>query len=307
VVGAVRTLGYDAILQNLVETMRSFAGHGSYRSFLLLTLQDQGAPYKGGFDTQYFGARPLNFGAVPSQIVRMLPQLNAVSLAAYHANGSAAVSIGAFTWSGFQSTCFKPRSTAQCRPKVQTHIDLQFAKIEACGTMMAEYEQSPRQRPFDYVVKLRPDIMFIQPDRFPSLERMQLKRAQIVLPTQLWTNGPNDHFAICRGGASTTCSSLFSPAVLFRTCSAIDAAEFALPGHPNEWSKPWLAEYYERSCHRLAEYPFQYAIFRPCPVGAHAEKRVGCTNLAKLPGAETGRIIARCFAQSKEICKRIAQ
>ena len=84
---------------------------------------------------------------------------------------------------------------------IPRYVDLHHYKEEVCSYMMSNYELSTNKY-FDYIIRLRPDIMYLKALKHPSLYNMKLNYGNIVLPNKLWKPGPNDHFGICKGSAS---------------------------------------------------------------------------------------------------------
>ena len=209
VVGLMRTLGYEDILRNIGDFMRSLAGPLDFASFFLLTLQDEAT--KVGFKRQYNGAQPLHYSALSEKVTaRLRGDMRAASIAIFHANGSPAASVGRWHWSEFANTRFIAGNYSACPLSINYALHMQFLKQAACGEMMMQYEQ--QHGAFEYTVRLRPDILSVIPHHHPPVDQMPglLRMRDTIVPSKLWWPGPNDHFALYRGSTATHCAGLFS-------------------------------------------------------------------------------------------------
>lgn len=287
VVGLLRTFALQSIRDQTLAWMQSISGANTMETFFVLTLQDKQT-------NSYFGAKSLSFTELPHEVKKDFKRFNMKSAAIFSSDSSRKVENLGWQWSELQGKLSSLNTT--CSVKVEPWIDKQFIKHEICASMIDSYEEFTT-RSYDYVVRIRPDLMFVNPKRQPSIDTLNLKYGDVLLPSKLWLPGPNDHFAICRGSAKD-CVMAFSQHAMFRSCQG--STPFASTQDPRKQMPTWFGHYLHIMCYRIKEYPFEYAVFRNCPVGSHGDKQVGCQMLKMID--RHNKLIQKCKVESQALC-----
>jgi len=243
----MRTLAYKAIQHNIQTNFVEAMAGTNYRSFFLLTLEDR--PRRNLWKASK--GKPLG--------LEVMHAFHVATALYYHGNGTLH-SVWGQHWSGLDQRDLLFRRNPACKlaRNVDAGFHLMFIKVRRCYQMLRGFEHVERRK-FDFVIRLRPDVLVMRPVLHVS--KMNILPEEVGIPDGVTGYYVNDHLAVCAHPKS--CDAYFLLHNTYEECHG------ELPWTHN----PSVNVLYELQSHNVSVHllDLPYTLFRPCPLGASQE------------------------------------